>query len=52
LRARAARTAYPQPLRRLLAINLGSGTAVAVLLVGGLLALNPASAKLSATKRS
>jgi hypothetical protein len=29
------------PLWRLLAINLASGTAVAVLLVGGLLALNP-----------
>lgn len=30
------------PLFRLLAINLAAGTAVAVLLVGGLLALNPA----------
>ena len=33
--------AFPQPLWRLLAINLASGIAVAVLLVGGLLALNP-----------
>ena len=30
------------PLFRLLAINLAAGTAVAVLFVGGLLALNPA----------
>jgi hypothetical protein len=29
------------PLFRLLAINLAAGTAVAVLLLGGLLALNP-----------
>ena len=35
-------SAYPQPLWRLLAINLVSGIAVATLLVGGLLALNPA----------
>lgn len=33
--------AFSQPLWRLLAINLVSGIAVAVLLVGGLLALNP-----------
>jgi hypothetical protein len=40
-RANAIVTALQQPLWRLLAINLGSGIAVAVLLVGGLLALNP-----------
>jgi acyl-coenzyme A thioesterase PaaI-like protein len=31
----------PAPLARLLAINLGIGVALAVLLVGGLLVLNP-----------
>jgi acyl-coenzyme A thioesterase PaaI-like protein len=32
---------FDMPLARLLAINLGIGVAVAVLLVGGLLVLNP-----------
>jgi hypothetical protein len=41
-RAKAVVTALQQPLWRLLAINLASGIAVAILLVGGLLALNPA----------
>lgn len=41
LRARPATSTLPQPLWRLLAVNLVSGIAVAVLLVGGLLALNP-----------
>jgi hypothetical protein len=42
LGARGAASAYPQPLWRLLAINLASGIVVATLLVGGLLAINPA----------
>jgi hypothetical protein len=42
LGARRSAAAYPQSLWRLLAINLASGIAVAMLLVGGLLALNPA----------
>ncbi len=41
-RAKAVVTTLQQPLWRLLAINLASGIAVAILLVGGLLALNPA----------
>jgi hypothetical protein len=41
-RAKAVVAASQQPLWRLLAINLASGIAVAILLVGGLLALNPA----------
>jgi hypothetical protein len=35
------RTPPPQPLLRLLAVNLAGGICVAVLMVGGLLALNP-----------
>ena len=42
LDARPAASTSPQPLWRLLAINLASGIAVAILLVGGLLTLNPA----------
>jgi hypothetical protein len=42
LGARPAASVSSQPLWRLLAINLASGIAVAILLVGGLLALNPA----------
>jgi hypothetical protein len=42
LGARRSAVAHPQSLWRLLAINLASGIAVAILLVGGLLALNPA----------
>ena len=34
-------TALRQPLWKLLAVNLASGIAVAVLLVGGLLVINP-----------
>ena len=41
MRQGLAITPLRQPLWRLLAINLVSGIAVAVLLVGGLLALNP-----------
>jgi len=41
-RAKAVVTTLQQPLWRLLAINLASGIAVAILLVRGLLALNPA----------
>ena len=41
-RAKAVIRPSQQPLWRLLAINLASGIAVAILLVGGLLALNPA----------
>jgi len=41
-RAKAVVTTLQQPLSRLLTINLASGIAVAILLVGGLLALNPA----------
>ena len=37
----AASTALRQPLWKLLAINLASGVAVAVLLVGGLFVVNP-----------
>jgi len=39
--ARALRSLLRQPLFRLLAINLGIGVSVAVLMLGGLLALNP-----------
>jgi hypothetical protein len=42
LGAKPAASASRQPLWRLLAVNLASGIAVAILLVGGLLALNPA----------
>jgi hypothetical protein len=42
LDARPAASTSSQPLWRLLAINLASGIAVAILLVGGLLTLNPA----------